>query len=69
MASTRRSTSFALGAPRNVSRCTGRPAFFNDASTSCPTRPHTRSSATSSGVDPIGLRYSPSWWIDPLPWT
>ena len=32
---------------------------FSDASTSCPTSPQTRSSATRSGVDPIGLRYSP----------
>src|SRR4051794_18280741 len=64
-----RSTSCALGTPPNPVRFTGRSAAFSEASMSWPTRPHTRSSATINGVEPICFRYSPSSRLAPFPWT
>lgn len=68
MTPTRRSISFADGMPPNASRVTGSPAAFRDVVTSCPTKPHTTSSATISGVLPMGARYSPSREMAPGPW-
>lgn len=57
--STTRSTSAALGTPLNRSQSAGRSAASREDSTSCATTPLTKSSATSSGVEPMGLRNSP----------
>lgn len=66
---TSRSTSVADGMPPKPSRRMCTPAAANDASTSCCVKPHTTSSATTSGVDPMSATHAPSLAIAPGPCT